>query len=127
MPGRKFSTTTSAWSSEAIDDAPAFGLLEVERDALLVAIRAEEVGALAADERRSPRACLIAVAGPLDLDDAGAHVGQHHRAVGAGQYSRQIEDGEAAQGAAGGMRAHLVSPNLNVRLASESVWKENDA
>ena len=56
-------------------------LLEVERDAFLVAVDAEEVGALAGDKGRSPGPRLVPAPGLLDLDDARPHVGQQHRAI----------------------------------------------
>jgi hypothetical protein len=67
---------------ERVEQPTPFGVLEVQRDAFLVAVDAQEVRALACDERRAPRAGVVAAAGPLDLDDAGAHVGELHRAVG---------------------------------------------
>ena len=34
---------------------------------------------------------------PLDLDDVGAHIGQHHRRVRAGDVLREIDDADAVQ------------------------------
>ena len=45
---------------QGVEYAPALGLFEVEREAFLVAIDAEEVGALARHERRSPGAGVVA-------------------------------------------------------------------
>ncbi len=70
---------------------------EVERQALLVAVDAQEVRALAAEERRTPRARVVALARLLDLDDARAHVGEQHRAVRTGQHAREVEDGDAGE------------------------------
>ena len=53
---------------------------EIERDAALVAVEAEVVGALAGQERRSPGARVVTAAGPLDLDDVRAQVAEEHRA-----------------------------------------------
>ena len=80
---------------QPLEDRRARRLLQVERQALLVAVDAEEVRALAADERRTPRARVVAAAGLLDLDDARAHVGEQHRAVRPGQHARQIDDEQA--------------------------------
>src|SRR5690349_7699116 len=67
-----------------VEDRAAARMLEVERDAFFVAVDAEEIGALALDEGGTPAACIVPLARLFDLDDAGAHVGQHHRAVRAG-------------------------------------------
>ena len=56
-------------------------LLQIERQALLVAVDAEEIRTLLTDKRRSPPARVVAAAGLLDLDDPRAHVGEQHRAV----------------------------------------------
>ena len=72
--------------------------LEVQRQAFLVAVDAEEIRALAVDERRSPAARVVPLAGLLDLDDARPHVGQLHGAVGPRQHAREIDDREAGQG-----------------------------
>ena len=68
-----------------------FGGLEVEGDRLLVAVGRQEVRRLApplvADEGRPPAAGVVAAARRLDLDDAGALVGEHHRRVRPGEGS----------------------------------------
>src|SRR5262245_32583140 len=66
---------------EPIEHGAPVRMLEVERDALLVAIDAQVVRALALDERRSPRSRVVAAFGMLDLDYARTHVGREHRAV----------------------------------------------
>ena len=40
---------------------------------------------------------VVAAAGPLDLDDVGAEVGQHHGAVRAGDDPREVEDADAVE------------------------------
>ena len=40
---------------------------------------------------------VVAGAGPLHLDDAGAQVGEHERAVGPGQHARQVDDDDPGQ------------------------------
>ena len=72
-------------------------LLEIERQALLVAVDAEEIRAFFADERRSPAARIVSPAGLLDLDDARAHVGEQHRAVRARENARQVDDEQAVE------------------------------
>ena len=78
--------------------------LEVEGDRLLVAVAGQEVGrdrvVLRADERRPPAAGVVAGAGRLDLDDAGAEVAQHHPGVRAGEGAGQVDDGDVRPAAA---------------------------
>ena len=85
-------------------DAAAVVALEVQRDGLLVAVAGQEVRrdrvVLRADERRPPAAGVVAGAGGLDLDDAGAEVAQHHPGVRPGEGAGQVDDGDAVQGAA---------------------------
>src|SRR5690606_32865653 len=73
-----------------------------------VPVRGQEVGRLAgallADEGGSPAARVVAAAGRLHLDDAGAEVAQHHRGVRARQGPGEIDDDDAVQGS--GHRAH---------------------
>src|SRR5262249_31422157 len=85
-----------ALARELSEDLEALGGLEVERDALLSAVDGHEVRRLAADERR-PASRVVALARLLDLDDLGAHVGEHHRAEGTGQHAREIEHADATK------------------------------
>ena len=82
---------------ERVEHAASLGALEVERHALLVPVDAQEVSALAVDERRSPRARVVAAARMLDLDDPRAHVGEQHRAVRARQHARQVQHRHAGE------------------------------
>ncbi len=82
---------------QPVEHGPPLRVLEIDRHALLVAIDAEEVGALGADERRAPVARVVALAGVLHLDHARAHVGQHHRAVRAGEHAGEIEHRDARE------------------------------
>ena len=114
---------------ETMDDPPPLGPLEVERNAFLVAVRSQEICALARDEWRAPRACLVSVAWTFHLDDARAHVGQEHRAIRAGQDASQIENEDATQWAAWGHAGSiLVTPNLDrtfrVRICGEEIPRE---
>ena len=88
---------TSARAISASRTRAALGVLEIERDALLVAVDAQEIRALAVDERRSPGARVVAAARMLDLDDPRAHVGEQHRAVRARQHARQVQHRHAGQ------------------------------
>ena len=83
---------------QGVEHAAAVRVLQVQGHALLVPVDAEEVGALPLLERRPPGARVVPLAGLLDLDDAGAHVGQHHRAVGARQDAGQVEHRHPVEG-----------------------------
>ena len=76
-------------------DVQTFRLLQVHRQALLAAVKSEEVRRFPALKRRPPGAAHIALARALDLDHAGAVGGQNHRAVGTCQRVGKIEDRES--------------------------------
>ena len=89
---------------QQLGDLLAFGLRDVERDRPLVAVDGEVVGAFAGvlavaalDERRAPFARVVALAGPLDLDDVGAQIAEHLRGGRAGQDAGQVENADAGQ------------------------------
>ena len=71
---------------------------EIEDDAPLVAIDAEEVGGCAFVERRSPCTGLVAML-RFDLDDVGAMVAEDLRAVGTAEHAGEIDDANAVKGA----------------------------
>ena len=71
--------------------------LQIDGEALLAAVQAEKEGAPPVPERR-PGAGVVALGRLLDLDDLGAHVAEHHRAVGTGEDARQVEHPESGQG-----------------------------
>jgi hypothetical protein len=72
-------------------------LLDVELDAALVPVHAEEVGALALEEGWPPGTGLVAVARSLHFDDVGAEVTEQHRAIRARQRLRHVDDFDAGQ------------------------------
>ena len=86
-----------------LDDERAAPLAcDVDGDRLLAPVGGHEIGALAGrrpvrDEGRAPAARVVAAAGPLDLDDVGAHVGQCLRRPGAGQDAGEIEHAQMRQ------------------------------
>src|SRR4029453_6528308 len=72
----------------------ALRVLEVQREAFLVSIDAQEVRTFAVYKRRTPRTRIVAEPRPLDLDDSGAHVRELHGAVGSGEHPAEIQDGD---------------------------------
>ena len=93
VPGLKFSLTTSALATRLQRDLDAFGRLQVERDALLVAVEhREEAGAGAEQPARA-----VAV-DRLDLDHFGAQVGEHHAAGRAHHHVGELDDADAGVG-----------------------------
>jgi hypothetical protein len=81
---------------QAKEQRLAVGMLQVERDALLVAIQVHEVRRLAGIERRSPGARDFAL-GRLDLDHRGAVVPEHRRGKWPRQRVGQVEDGDVVE------------------------------
>jgi hypothetical protein len=79
-------------------------VLEVERDAALVAVDHLEGRRGAADEGRAPAARVVALR-PLDLDDIGAEGGEHLAGEGAGEVLRDLDDLDAGERAAGRWRS----------------------
>src|SRR5581483_5628198 len=67
------------------------GLLEVERDAALVAVHGEERGGLAVEKGRSHAARIVTAVGLFDFDDIRAHVAEQERAKGARHNLTNIE------------------------------------
>src|SRR6185503_19478928 len=90
---------------EAFEHALPVRVLEIERDAALVAIDGEVVRRDTFDARRRPLTRLIAGAWHLDLDDVRAVVAEHERAVRARERPREIEDAYPVE-RAGGWRSH---------------------
>ena len=85
---------------QVVHDRLALGLREIDADALLAGIDSGEIAALVAAaglELQIVAAHLVALAGPLDLDHAGAQVAEQPGAVGSGQDAGQIQDGDADQ------------------------------
>jgi hypothetical protein len=70
-----------AVGDKPIEDSTSGALLEVQGNAFLVPVDAEEVRALAANERGPPATSVVAFAGLFDFDDASAHIAQKHCAV----------------------------------------------
>ena len=69
---------------------------EVGRDAELVAVDGEIVGALATlVERRSPATRLVSLAGALDLEHVGPKIAQQHGAVGSSEDPAQVEHADS--------------------------------
>ena len=58
---------------------------------------------------------VVATVGNLDLDDPGAEVGEHHRAIGSGEDSGEIDDECSVKRAFDGRRCkrHVTASVLN--------------
>ena len=78
-------------TGQAQEQLAAARALEIERDASLVAVRHRERVALAGDVRGQSTS-VVASRKPLDLDDVGAQIREHHRAVGASEEAGQVEN-----------------------------------
>ena len=78
----------------------AFRALEVDRQSALVAMKRDEIGRLgiAATGGRAPGARDVAAVGRLELEDRRAVIGQHGRAVRAGEGMRQVKDDNVFKG-----------------------------
>ena len=94
-PGRKLCTSTSATSHESQQHCETLRALQIEHDALLAAIDAEERAILRLQRRRI-LAQVVAI-GRLDLDDVRALVGQQRAAVRARDVRAQVEHAHAAE------------------------------
>jgi len=92
---------------------------EVDRDGQLAAIAGEVIRGLARiapfdvlQERRAPRARVVAAAGPFDLDDRCAEIGEELRALRAREDAREVEDREMGERAGHGGLRQLHGPRL---------------
>ena len=90
---------------------------QVDDDALLAAVAAAKENAHPLNQRRHP-AGVVAALRVFDLDDFGAQVAQQHRADGAGQEARQIEDAGGVQGFHGGSLACVAGAWQHLHSAS---------
>src|SRR3954452_18548901 len=76
---------------------PRLGL-EIEHDALLVAVHRAEGGAVV---DRAPAAEGIAMDRRLDLDDLGAEIGEQHARIGSADIARELNDANTLEGTTG--------------------------
>ena len=86
-PGRKLSTTTSAFVDHLEERVARDGILEIERQRSLAAVDREKATGDTTLRGRQ-RAQVVTDARILDLHDVGAHVGEDHRQERAGQQTR---------------------------------------
>src|SRR6185436_8930408 len=77
----------------------------------------EEIRAFTLDKRRPPRARVVAFARLFDFDDSSAHIGEHHRAVGTGENSCEIEHRQTMQG------CHIVRISITAVLLRKSIMR----
>jgi hypothetical protein len=77
---------------QSLEDLGVAAIIVIQGDGPLVAIGGQEIGGLAADERRTPAAGLVSSARALDLDDVGAEIAKEHGAVGPGKGLGKFND-----------------------------------
>ena len=101
-------------------DRLAFRSRDVERDRALVAIDADEIGALLSARHggRSETAGVVAAARLLDLDHIGAQITEHLRAGRPGQDARQVEHLQPPQRPTGFAHPPLRSAHRSRRASS---------
>src|SRR5205823_5754982 len=109
---------------EPLENCAALVAFEIERDAFLVPVDAQEVRALASgtgaslgrlvpdgvQKRRTPGACVIALVGLFDFDDTRAHIREKHRAVWPGEHASQVENGDTVK------RRHVVDSIMSEEI-----------
>ena len=101
VPGRKFSSTTSAVAhSSQRDLLPALGA-QVERHGRLVAGQHGPPQRVVVVAQAAPVAHRVAGRRRLDLDDLGPEVAQQGPDVGAGQQLAELQDPDALEGPVG--------------------------
>jgi hypothetical protein len=77
---------------QAPEDLEPAVRLEIQGEALLVAVHRHERGALVTPIRRGPRAGVVAPSRAFHLDDLGPHVAEDLRAEGAGDILCEVRD-----------------------------------
>ena len=105
--GRKFSTTTSAFSASRLKTFKPPGILQVERHRPLVAVQVLEIRAMARPARLLAGGILYQ---GVDLDDVGAPIRELAHAGRPGADAGEVEHGEAGQGLRGAREGHSVAP-----------------
>ena len=90
VPGLKFSLTTSAVAIRRSADLAPLRLLQVERDAFLVAVEQRKEA-----RARSQQPARVVARDRFDLDHLGAQVGQHHAAGRAHHHVGELDDAYA--------------------------------
>ena len=86
---------------QLLESPLAAGMAQVDADAFLVAVDAQKAGTHPLPggvvNERPPGAGKVAAAGPLNLDDLGAHIGQNQRTERPGHDVRRIQHPNARQ------------------------------
>ena len=85
--------------AQVVEHVAALGGLEIQRDALLVPVDRQEVGAVAVGAQEGRPHGPHGVTSPrvLDLDDLGPEIGEQHRAIRTGEHPRQVEHSDAVE------------------------------
>src|SRR5439155_12338976 len=79
------------------NDLLASGGLEIDREALLIAVGTEIIGTLPTNKRRSPGAGVIARARPFYLDHLSSEVAEEHGTERPGQDAGEIENAKTCE------------------------------
>ena len=94
---RRLTMTTSALRTRSCSTPRPRSAAVVERDALLVAVDAQEPQRIRRRGTAAPTRGSRRRVRPLDLHDLGAHVAEQHGRIGARDRRRQIDDPDAGQ------------------------------
>src|SRR4029453_14701349 len=109
-------------AGEIVHDLARGGMREVQRHALLAHVHPRVVRALVVApflQLQMRPAHLVALARPLDLEDARAEVGEKARTVRPGEDAREVEDDEAIEEAGRGGHA----PQYSGRPRALTRWE----
>ena len=114
VPGRKFSTSTSARASRRVETSRAPACLKSSVRLSLLRLMLRKYALSPATNGGPHAARVVAAAGLLDLDDPRAHIGELHRAVRARQHAREVDYHQTVEWAHGcASQALLRAPTSN--------------
>ena len=97
------------FAEQLFQDLPPLRPAQIQGQAALVAVGAQEVGAILADERRPPPPGLIPLAGAFDLDHLCPQIAQQLGAVRPGQGRSMIQHQHPLQRSGGTFSHHKIS------------------
>jgi hypothetical protein len=97
-PGEKIFDRDIGMAGEIVRDRPAVRMRQIDGHALLARVDPDEIRGLVIAvvlELKVPAAHLVAFAGTLDLDHAGAEIREQACAIRPGQHTREVQHGDA--------------------------------